>query len=866
MIKIFNANDISFSSNGEIVINPLKLIEIKKKSLNGWYIEVEVPIEYKEYIKQDNLCVVKTKSKLKPQAFRINNPEYEKRKISFTANHVMFDAKNYFLEDVRPTNQNGLNTLKYINERTDKTSPFTILYSDVEKVDTFYFIRKNLLEAWETIEESFGGIFDADNFDISFKTSIGVDRGEVIAYGKNLQNIKIYEDWSNVCTRLYPVGKDGLLLESKYIDSSIQYDKPYTKTVSFETELDEENQTKENLLNELLVKANEYLVKNKTPQVSYEITSDINQLVEIGDKIHVKHPLVNILTEVLEYEFNGITKKVKKLIFGNYTRDVKSKFDSIKSSIETVKSEISSQSKIINDQTNLINSLNKNGYVYIDDNEILILDQLPKENAKNVWRFGLGGIGFSSTGYKGPFGIAMTGDGKINADFISTGTLSASRIEGYNELLLNVDKIVNLEREVNNKNYLYIENAMKGQLEYLEINGSFSLNCTDDESCSEDIYLIIDKTMDLSSDAKKIQLPISSLENDDRFIIENGKTRIEKSDGTIENYEDIDIELFDGENYLYLESFQDNDINFYAKYIIKNDYTEKLVSKLEMNNLIKQTNERTDIELSKKVGNNEVIAKINMSTEKDSEGSFIGINADKLDLKGKEFNLTSDDINIVSNNLSIDKEGILTCKKGIMNDVVIENGQINLTGDSNAQFINIYSTDKSKKSEMSYWEYRIDYNGDDLVFLYGKGSGPNGDNNISGHLELYGPSSDIVLFNAFPSEDTITSTIMLNGENGYISCYSLSQKSLVNLKKNFEKLNNAIEIIKNADVYKYNFNFENDTDKKHIGLIIGEGYNTPEEVISKDGNSIDTYSLIGLCLKAIQEQQEEIEKLKGMIQ
>lgn len=441
MIKIFNANDTIFNTNGNVVIKPLKLLEVKKKSLNGWYVEVEVPIKYKEYIKQDNLCVVKTKSKLKPQAFRINNPEYGQRKISFTANHVMFDAKNYFLEDVRPTNQNGLNTLKYINERTDKTSPFTILSSDVEKVDTCYFIRKNLLEAWETIEERFGGIFDVDNFDISFKTSIGVDRGEIIAYGKNLQNIKIYEDWSNVCTRLYPVGKDGLLLESKYIDSSVQYDKPYTKTVSFETELEEGNQNEENLLNELLVKANEYLEKNKTPQVSYEITSDINQLVEIGDKIHVKHPLVNILTEVLEYEFNGITKKVKKLIFGNYTRDVKSKFDSIKSSIETVRSEISSQSKIINDQTNLINSLNKNGYVYIDDNEILILDQLPKENAKNVWRFGLGGIGFSSTGYKGPFGIAMTSDGKINADFISTGTLSASRIEGYSDLILSVSGI-----------------------------------------------------------------------------------------------------------------------------------------------------------------------------------------------------------------------------------------------------------------------------------------------------------------------------------------------------------------------------------------------------------------------------------------
>lgn len=441
MIKIFDANDTSFVSNGNIVINPLKLNEVKKKSLNGWYIEVEIPIKYKDYIMQDKLCVVKTKSKLRPQAFRINNIEYSQRKISFTAEHVMFDARNYFLVDVRPTNLNGLNTLKYVNERTDTISPFSIISSDVEKVDTCYFIRKNLLEAWETIEERFCGIFDADNFEISFKTTIGVDRGETIIYGKNLQNIKIYEDWSNVCTRLYPVGKDGLLLETKFIDSEIQYNKPYTKTVSFESKLEEGEQTEENLLNELLANATDYLNQNKYPKVSYEITSDINQLLEIGDKIHVKHPLINILTEVLEYEYNGISKKVKKIIFGNYTRDVKSKFDSIKDSIENVKVELTNQSKIVNEQTNLINTLNKNGHVYIDDNEILILDELPKESAKNVWRFGLGGIGFSSTGYKGPFGTAMTADGKINADFISTGTLSASRIEGYNDLVLAVSGI-----------------------------------------------------------------------------------------------------------------------------------------------------------------------------------------------------------------------------------------------------------------------------------------------------------------------------------------------------------------------------------------------------------------------------------------
>ena len=115
MIKIFDSIDTSFNTNGNIVINPLKLIETKKKSLNGWYINVEIPIEYKEYIQQDKLCVVKTKSKLRPQAFRIGNIEYTQRKIIFTANHVVFDAKDYFLADVRPTELNALNSLKIVS-------------------------------------------------------------------------------------------------------------------------------------------------------------------------------------------------------------------------------------------------------------------------------------------------------------------------------------------------------------------------------------------------------------------------------------------------------------------------------------------------------------------------------------------------------------------------------------------------------------------------------------------------------------------------------------------------------------------------------------------------------------------------------
>ena len=494
MIKIFNANDRDFSTGGNIIIEPTKCLEVKKKSLNGWYIEVEMPIQYKEYIEKDKLCVVQTKSKLKPQAFRISEDiEYTNRKIKFTANHVMFDSQDYILVDVRPTNQNGINGLNYINQRTDNVSPF-IIFSNVENINTAYFIRKNLLEAWEVFEERWGGVFDADNWDISFLQTVGNDNGENIIYGKNMQSMEVYEDWSSVVTKIYPVGYDGVMLPEKYLESDIQYEKPYSRVIDFETEIEYEEQTEEKLVTELRANAQKYLDENKYPKVSYTIVSNINERMDIGDIIHVLYPLVNLKTEVLEYQYNVVSKKVKSLTFGNYSKDVKTKFSNIKHTITQISQAISRQESVINNQTNLINMLNKNGYVYIDENEILILDKLPKEEAKNVWRFGLGGLGFSSNGYEGPFETAMTMDGQINAKFVTTGTMAVDRIEGLAniigeyerkiaEITLTLDGIkqsventIDYKRKQCNKNQLYLTDCQETNLIRFNMCGNKEYN------------------------------------------------------------------------------------------------------------------------------------------------------------------------------------------------------------------------------------------------------------------------------------------------------------------------------------------------------------------------------------------------------
>ena len=107
--------------------------------------------------------------------------------------------------------------------------------------------------------------------------------------------------------------------------------------------------------------------------------------------------------------------------------------------------------------------------------------------------------------------------------------------------------------------------------------------------------------------------------------------------------------------------------------------------------------------------------------------------------------------------------------------------------------------------------------------------------------------------------------ITLNGANGNVKCVSLTQTSLEESKKNFTKLENGLDIIKNIDIYKYNYQNEDDKDKEHIGFVIGENYKYSKEVTSLNNDGVDIYSFVSVCCKAIQEQQEQIEKLKEEI-
>ena len=96
----------------------------------------------------------------------------------------------------------------------------------------------------------------------------------------------------------------------------------------------------------------------------------------------------------------------------------------------------------------LINGNGENGYVVLHENEngvvyeILVMDTPDINTATRVWRWNQNGLGYANskdTNGDWIFGLAMTIDGQIVADFITTGTIDANIVNVINVKAKSVD-------------------------------------------------------------------------------------------------------------------------------------------------------------------------------------------------------------------------------------------------------------------------------------------------------------------------------------------------------------------------------------------------------------------------------------------
>ena len=438
MIKLFNSIDTNYSSNGDKIIIPTKA-KIHKEDNGAYYLDLECSLDYINYITQGNLVVANTPQG--DQAFRISNVTSNRKKITAKCYHVFYDTKNLLIEDSYVYQLDCNAALDHLNSATSDTSPFETV-SDITGINSYRCVRKSLYEAIQTVIDRWGGHLVRDNFTIKLMSSIGADNGVTIRYAKNLKEITCEENWDNVVTKLLPVGKDGLTLENLYVYSDTQYDIPFTKTVSFEQNLNKEDFEDENsyqqaLINDLTIQAQQYVNTNCYPTINYNLKANVDKVTDVGDTIQVidERLGINLETHVISYDYDCILEKYTELEFGNFTQKLSGLMGTISSSTQTAITEANQNIQItlseeLQEASDKIWNALGSSYVIYEGDKILIVDTIPKEQATNVIMMNNGGIAFSQNGINGPFQSAWTIDNTLNMEQINVINLTANLIKG----------------------------------------------------------------------------------------------------------------------------------------------------------------------------------------------------------------------------------------------------------------------------------------------------------------------------------------------------------------------------------------------------------------------------------------------------
>ena len=106
-------------------------------------------------------------------------------------------------------------------------------------------------------------------------------------------------------------------------------------------------------------------------------------------------------------------------------------------------------------------------------------------------------------------------------------------------------------------------------------------------------------------------------------------------------------------------------------------------------------------------------------------------------------------------------------------------------------------------------------------------------------------------------------------DQGVCKAMSWVTGSRAELKENIVPYHkSAIQEVMNSDVYYYDIKDRGQGEwqyGRHIGFVIGDGYNVSQDILDGGNGDVDMYSALAIAYKAIQEQQREIEELKNLI-
>lgn len=450
---LFAPTATEFTTNGLGKLSDAASCTVKEERNGAFELTLKYPVEGIHYseIQQRSIIYAKPNPVDDPQPFRV----YRISKpinglVTVYAYHISYDLTGIPVSPYTAASVQA--ALAGFTTYAVVTNPFTF-WSDMTSSGDFAVKSPTSVRSLMgggvggSILDVYGGEYKYDKYTVRLYQQRGVNRGVTIRYGKNLTDLKQDENCSNVYTGVYAYYSDGeSLVETspKVTPAPGTYD--YTRVLPLDLTAEFKQAPS---AADLKTAAEEYIATHKigVPRVSLNVsfvqleqTQEYKDLallerVELCDTVTVifERLGVNATAQVTATLYNVLIDAYDSVTIGDIRTNVAM---TIAAQAEEIAKgpDLTALQAAVMEATELITG-NQGGYVVIHSStggdkpdEILIMDQPSIEEATQVWRWNKSGLGYSSSGYNGPYGLAMTIDGKINADFITTGGMDAARI------------------------------------------------------------------------------------------------------------------------------------------------------------------------------------------------------------------------------------------------------------------------------------------------------------------------------------------------------------------------------------------------------------------------------------------------------
>lgn len=280
-----------------------------------------------------------------------------------------------------------------------------------------------------------------DNFTCRLMLHRGEDRGAMIRHGKNLVDLSQELDTSNLVTAIIPYAKNPgteLTTAGDAIPTGLimNYTRElavdFTDGVNWDAEESVHSQLATLGANYVQKHASDLITITDTISLSFAQLENLSERVDLCDTVRIYYEALGITgrAKCVATTWDTLKDRYTQVSLGTPKVDITDTIRTVEKALEATPSEKEVDSAI-NRQTQLITG-NLGGYVVMHDSdgdgtpdEILVMDTPSIATAQKVWRWNKNGLGYSSNGYNpGNYGLAMTAEGEIVADFIKAGVIS----------------------------------------------------------------------------------------------------------------------------------------------------------------------------------------------------------------------------------------------------------------------------------------------------------------------------------------------------------------------------------------------------------------------------------------------------------